>query len=776
MKWHFSIAVLICISGSMYAQLGSKQGQALVDSLLEVSLKMPDDTFKVINYDKISFNYYAINPDEGIRIAEEGLKINARLNYPEGEIRLLNTIGVLYMQKSEYVKSISYYNRAFELASTYNKKMRVANVYGNLAIVSRRMGRYYDAVDYNLKSIEIYKTFPESQSLGGMARSYGNIATIYQHQGDYVQAIDYYQKALLINERTNSKPRIVTVLSNIGSLYFALNDYQKTITYSERSILVAKEIGEQDGIASGYMRLGSAYEKLENYAKAEDYYRKALVIFEKLDNKSSIGTALANIANIARVRSKNYDQALNYLNQSNVILSGLAKNTNIPDMLASYGELYRAVAKDMDFGNPYRSMFTSNSDSLYAKSVEYIRKAIRVSDELGEVDKSSKLSFILSELYAEQNNFTSAFESYKNHILYRDKVFDDKKLKEFTKNELQYSFTKRQDSLKLENEKKQIAMQKELELNNLRFEYEMKQSAAKSAQEKQQLAFEERIKREQIEFRFAQKEAEQKRKTDLLKADQEKKSAIAAEEIKRKKQQRNASVGAFGLMLLLSIVFFTQRNRIRKEKDKSENLLLNILPYETAQELKATGSAEAKLIDQVTVLFTDFKGFTAMAERLSPQDLVNDLNVCFSAFDQIMEKFGIEKIKTIGDAYMAAGGLPSPNETHAIDVITAALEILDFIQAGKEKKMAQGLPYFEIRIGVHTGPVVAGIVGIKKFAYDIWGDTVNTASRMESSGEVGKVNISESTYKLVKDKFTCVFRGEVEAKGKGLTDMYFIEK
>jgi class 3 adenylate cyclase len=154
---------------------------------------------------------------------------------------------------------------------------------------------------------------------------------------------------------------------------------------------------------------------------------------------------------------------------------------------------------------------------------------------------------------------------------------------------------------------------------------------------------------------------------------------------------------------------------------------------------------------------------------------VKDIHECFSAFDLIMGKYGLEKIKTIGDSYMAAGGLPTPNKTHAIDSVKAALEICQFIEDTKARKIAMDVPYFEIRIGLHTGPVVAGIVGIKKFAYDIWGDTVNTASRMESSGDVGHVNISGSTYEQVKDKFSCIYRGKVQAKGKGEIDMYFVE-
>jgi class 3 adenylate cyclase len=211
------------------------------------------------------------------------------------------------------------------------------------------------------------------------------------------------------------------------------------------------------------------------------------------------------------------------------------------------------------------------------------------------------------------------------------------------------------------------------------------------------------------------------------------------------------------------------------QKDRSDELLLNILPEEVAEELKSKGHTDAKLIEHVTVMFSDFQGFTQISENLSPNELVSVINECFSKFDNIMQKYGIEKIKTMGDSYMAAGGLPSPNTTHAIDVVKACLEIQEFMVKFREKRIAKNLPDFEARIGVHTGPVVAGIVGIKKFAYDIWGDTVNTASRMESSGEVGRVNISETTYNLVKDVFECEYRGKIDAKGKGQMDMYFVK-
>ncbi|MBP7408598.1 MAG: nuclear transport factor 2 family protein [Flavobacteriales bacterium] len=215
---------------------------------------------------------------------------------------------------------------------------------------------------------------------------------------------------------------------------------------------------------------------------------------------------------------------------------------------------------------------------------------------------------------------------------------------------------------------------------------------------------------------------------------------------------------------------------LREEKKRSDDLLLNILPEEVAAELKVKGHADAKHFDKVTILFTDFKGFTQASEKMSPQELVEELNTCFKAFDGIITARGIEKIKTIGDAYMCAGGLPVPATSTPADVVHAALEMQAFMILRRIERDALGKPAFQMRVGIHTGPVVAGIVGVKKFAYDIWGDTVNTASRLESSGEVGQVNISASTYSLVKDEPGLSFtpRGKVQAKGKGEMEMYFV--
>lgn len=237
---------------------------------------------------------------------------------------------------------------------------------------------------------------------------------------------------------------------------------------------------------------------------------------------------------------------------------------------------------------------------------------------------------------------------------------------------------------------------------------------------------------------------------------------------------RNALIAGFGIVALLSVVLVRQKRRISKEKKRSDNLLLNILPQETADELKSKGSAEARSYDLVTVMFTDFKDFTSTSERMDAKQLVQEIHSYYMEFDRIIDSHNIEKIKTIGDSYMCAGGLPVENKTNAEDVVNAALEIQQFMQRDKEERERRGQHTFQIRIGINSGPVVAGIVGIRKFAYDIWGDTVNIAFRMQSSGEEGKINISGSTYELIKDRFHCTYRGKVAAKNKGEIDMYFV--
>lgn len=219
-----------------------------------------------------------------------------------------------------------------------------------------------------------------------------------------------------------------------------------------------------------------------------------------------------------------------------------------------------------------------------------------------------------------------------------------------------------------------------------------------------------------------------------------------------------------------------QSRELSSDKEKIDKLLLNILPPVVAQELKDRGLVKPVFYESATIVFTDIVGFTEMTEKLTPDQLVTELDDVFSRFDRVMDKYGLEKLKTIGDAYMFAGGVPVANNTHEIDAVLGALEFQSLIEKINQEKTDKGRPVFEIRIGINTGPLMAGVVGEKKFVYDVWGDSVNLASRMESSGESGKVNISAATYLRIKDFFETEARGQIMAKNKGAVEMYFVNR
>lgn len=236
----------------------------------------------------------------------------------------------------------------------------------------------------------------------------------------------------------------------------------------------------------------------------------------------------------------------------------------------------------------------------------------------------------------------------------------------------------------------------------------------------------------------------------------------------------NFSLTGFICLILLSsmsVLIDKSEESLMAEQKKSDDLLHNILPANIIRDLKESGTTIPKRHQNVTVLFTDFEGFTELVESISAITLVNELNDIFGRFDQIMEETGVEKIETIGDAYMAASGLEKEMKDHATNCISAAQMMLSYLKERNENHEIK----WRMRVGIHSGTVVAGVVGKKKFAYDLFGDTINTASRIESAGEAGKINVSSTTYQLIKNDYTCLSRGKIFAKGKGELEMYFVK-
>ncbi|WP_367389629.1 adenylate/guanylate cyclase domain-containing protein [Lewinella sp. LCG006] len=578
----------------------------------------------------------------------------------------------------------------------------------------------------------------------------GNLGLIYNSLGKNTIALNYLNESLRIKQTLGDETAAARVLNNIGSIYHEQGLHAKAIEYYTNALRIHEIQGNTKGKAGALNNIAIIHRHQGNFNTALKYYKRSLSL--KLADKDSIAIAVAYL---------NIGALYNEIDSLELANRYTLKSLNISDQIKN--DRYIALAY-VNLGSIY------HSKNKLQEAEEYYIKGFLIQESINDGKMLAETAAYLSEIYFEQGNYAKALELGNKAL----------------------GLSYENDVVKVSEQASSVLYKVHQKLGNYEKAFEMLQ---RNTQLNEQINSEENQKaaiRQQFKYEYENKaalaEAEQKRKDQVARKDAERKNIIIWS-------------GALGLlMLLVFAVFVFNRLRVTKkqkaiiekqkrkvdqayaaldsEKEKSDSLLLNILPKEVAEELKEKGSADAKNIDSATVLFTDFKGFTTLSEQLSAEELVEEINTCFSAFDHIMEKYQIEKIKTIGDAYMAAGGIPIPNETHALDVVNAALEIQTFMLEYAEDKKQKGAPYFEIRIGVHTGPVVAGIVGIKKFQYDIWGDTVNTASRMESSGEVGKINVSESTYGIVKGskEYTFESRGKIEAKGKGLLEMYFVEK
>lgn len=566
----------------------------------------------------------------------------------------------------------------------------------------------------------------------GISDALNEMGIYHENKGDYIKALEMYRSALVIREEIGAIPKIARSYNNIGQAYARLGNYPEALKNFFSSLKKYEEIKDDIGIAMLYSNIGNIYWYQNNYRDALINHQYALDIFRKAGDKFCIAGSYNNMGIIYSRQEKNQD-ALNCYYAALLIFREIDNKYGTSIMLNNIGLLnlkqkqYQEAFKNFDASLKISEEINDKAgiaiaycnigkvltfEYKFSDAYKYLDKSLLLSKESGSLETLKETYGNLSELDSSCGNYKDALTHYKLYVQFRDSLFNKENTKKSLQQQMQYAFDKREA---------------------------------------------------------------------VSKAEQEKKIAINQKELQRQKGLRNVFIAGFLVVLIFAVIILKQRGKIIHEKKnsdlqkkRSDDLLLNILPGAVADELKQTGTARVKTYSLVTVMFADFVGFTRISEKISAELLVSEVNLCFSAFDDIMEKYGIEKIKTIGDAYLCAGGLPELSYTHASDMLKASFEICRFMNRRKAEKEGRGEIPFEVRIGINSGPVVAGVVGVRKFAYDIWGDTVNIAARMEQNSEPGRINISGSTYNLVKDQFTFEYRGKIEAKNKGEVDMYYV--
>ena len=553
--------------------------------------------------------------------------------------------------------------------------------------------------------------------------------------GNYPSALASYREGLEISEKIGYKLGTADILLRTGYIYHDNEDIISALKHYERSLKIYEELDDLVGKGSIFNELGNIYRTKGDYDKALDYYSRSISINDSLDDEMANAPMFINIGGLY-LDQEDFVKSLDYYRKGLAIEEKKRDKLGIASALSGIGNVYFEQGQDVE-------------------ALDFLQRSLKLSEDINDTQGGAATLLSISDIYIDKGKYAVAIAHCKKSLELAKSIGD----------------------LGGQEDAYECLYEAYRALGNA--------SEALNFHERM-LTLGDSVKTEETAIKLQQMEFSKQVMADsLLQVEKDLEVQMKhLEEVQQKDKNRNLALGAGLFFLLLAIGFFFRwryvkksRAIIEKEKDRSEKLLLNILPAEIAEELKEKGKAEARDFDLVSILFTDFKGFTEKSATLSATDLIGEINQCFRAFDFICEKYGIEKIKTIGDSYMAAGGLPVPSGNSVKNTILAALEMQAYMtQRIAEKKAGDGFA-FEMRLGVHTGPVVAGIVGVKKFQYDIWGDTVNTASRMESNGAVGKVNISQDTYEIIRDEpqFTFEHRGKIQAKGKGAIDMWFVE-
>ncbi len=682
-----------------------------------------------------------------------------------------------YFYYDKYQECFDYLPRVapiFENSDNYVARSQINALYGGYYI---NVAKNWDkGLAYFLKNIEFFRD-GKTGDPWSMQYSFQTVATIYTYKNQYADALKIVEENVVFSEKIDPIYK-TTIYVSLASLYRNTKNYKKALEASKNALnIYINSTYQKEYLADLYRQLGSDYINVKQNDSAYVHYLNAIEVYKSIGNKNLAANLLNFIAlqkeedGDLQTAEKWNEEAFKMVDPESKWYQTIDHRTNVNKM----NFLVKAKG-DKSYTNAEKEQLRNYLQKLQPSLRSYLKE-----DQQFLNQNDIEYYAILSKAFEKVDSFKQSLYFLNKSTQMKDSIFDLEKMKSFSDLESKISMEKERNKLLLEEETKRLELQKQAELTALKVEFEQKQALAKTEEEKKRLLLEEDLKRREIEFKYKQEQDaitlrfEQERQ--IKKIEQEKKDAVAQAELTRSRNQRNMSIlGAVLALIMVGITAWSylqkrkDNKRIEQEKQKSDELLLNILPFEVAEELKANGKTVAKNYDEVSVLFTDFVGFTANSERIGVQDLLTELNICFTEFDNIMGRYGLEKIKTIGDAYLAVSGLPLKDENHANNAVKAAIDILQFIQNRKRDNPNA----LDIRIGIHSGNVIAGIIGVKKFAYDIWGDTVNTAARMEQASETGRINVSDETFQLAKNNFSFEPRGSIRVKGKGEINMYFV--
>jgi class 3 adenylate cyclase len=748
---------------------------------------------------------------EALENSFASLRIHQEIGNKYGIAFSLNNIAIVYNNQGKYAEALEYHFKSLRIREEIADKSGIASSLYNIAFVYDDQGKYAEALENHFKSLRVREEIGDK---GGIASSLNNIALVYYNQGKYTEALENHFKSLRIKEEIGDKSGIANSLNNIANVYINQGKDTEALEYYFKSLRIKEEIGDKSGIANSLNNIASVYDNQGKYAEALENYFKTLRIKEELGDKSGIAGSLTNIG-IMYNRTGQFKQAQPYLFQSLQLSRNLGRKEVIAQTLNYIAISYRGQGRfDSALVFSLRSLTLADSlrvpvpvkealeelsiimDSLgrHKESLAYFQRYMTVKDSLVNLESLNKSSALKEDYEAEKREQQIALLNKDKEVLNKDKALKESELMrqtaELSRQEAELA---RADAERQAQEKSILVLGNEKQLRELTLQQqeaalteghlreERNQKALKLSATERELQRTELARRSVVQWSLAGILVVVFAAAIWLASLYRQKTRANAEILLQQRILEDQSVEIEISNTALhekNIIIEQDRTLLAYERERSERLLLSVLPAPIAERMKAGETRIAEHFTGVTVLFADIVGFTKLSANVNAQELVELLDALFSALDALAAKHGLEKIKTIGDAYMVVCGVPVPIEDHAKRVARFALEIHSVLDAVRLRWVLEGKELgaspVRMRVGIHTGEAVAGVIGTSKFSYDLWGDTVNTASRMESHGEAGKIHVSEEVFTALKGAFTFEERGEIEVKGKGQMRTWFL--